>query len=185
MTRYRVCATINLIKFADSQRIAVEKTQNGVIYKAEVDAVSTFDQETQTLRIMAYNFKNNVDYKKSVDLSFDVNVPQLDSKTVQITKYVVDDDCNYFDEWVKDRETYGIGDDCFDWSPDDPCIDLEKTLSDSAAREIYFTKLYAKYSECSKLEPVTATKTVKNGKLALEDALAANGVIFYEITTVD
>ena len=133
---------------------------------------------------MVYNFKNDVEYDRSIELSLEINAAQLDGKTVQVTRYVVDDNCNYFDEWVEDRKTYGIGDECFLWSPDDPIIDNYTTLSDSAAREIYLTQLRSKYYECSKLVPVTETATVENGVLVLEDTLAANGVIFYEITPV-
>lgn len=172
----------NIAKFAGLDRAKVETVNSGVIYKAEVDAVSAYAPGTKTLRIMAYNFKDDIEYGKSADLSFEVNLSQLDGKTVQITKYVIDDSCNYFDEWVKDRVTYGIGDDCFSWSPDDPCIENITTLNDSAAREIYFTQLKAKYYECSKLVPVTENAVVENGRLVLEDTLAPNGVIFYEIS---
>ncbi|MBQ3603274.1 MAG: hypothetical protein IJA02_05520 [Clostridia bacterium] len=174
----------NIAKFANSNRTSVEKAKSGVIYKAEVDAVSAYDADTKTLRVMAYNFKDDIEYSKSADLNFEVKLSQLEGETVQITKYVIDDNCNYFDEWVKDRVTYGIGDECFAWSPDDPCIDTSTTLRDSAAREIYFTQLRDKYYECSKLVPVTQTTTVENGKLLLEDTLAPNGVIFYEIAPV-
>ena len=174
----------NIAEFANTNRVGVEKTKSGVLYETEVDSVAAYDTSSKTLRIMAYNFKNDVEYSKAADLAFEVKTPQLDGETVQITRYVIDDSCNYFDEWVQDRVTYGIGDDCFHWSPDDPCIDNPTTLVDSAAREIYFSKLYTKYYECSKLVPVTQTATVENGTLVLEDTLAANGVIFYEITPV-
>ncbi|MBR2957109.1 MAG: hypothetical protein IKC20_02540 [Clostridia bacterium] len=174
----------NFYSFAGTDRVAVQKNKNGVVYKADVDVVAAFDDEADILRVMAYNFKDDIEYSKTVDLSFEIKAPQFDGKTVKITKYIIDDDCNYFDEWVEDRKTYGIGDDCFAWSPDDPCIDNGTTLSNSAAREIYLTRLRSKYYECSKLVPVAETATVENGVLVLEDTLAANGVIFYEITPV-
>ncbi len=174
----------NIYSFAGADRVSLQKNKSGVIYKAEVDAVAAFDSETDTLRVMAYNFKDDIEYNKPVDLSFEINASQYDGRTVKITKYDVDDDCNYFDEWVEDRNAFGIGNDCFAWSPDDPCIENITTLNNSAAREIYFTQLRSKYYECSKLVPFTETVVVKNGALALEDTLAANGVIFYEITPV-
>lgn len=174
----------NIYSFAGAERLSVKKNVGGVLYKSEVDAVAAYEAETDTLRVMAYNFMDDIEYSKSVDLEFKINASQFDGKTVQITKFVVDDNCNYFDEWVEDRKTYGIGDDCFSWSPDDPCIDNFTTLSNSAAREIYLTQLRSKYYDCSKLVPVTETVTVENGVLLLEDTLAANGVIFYEITPV-
>ena len=174
----------NAAKFGGSKLAKTEKTQRGLIFKAEVDAVSAFDSATNTLRIMAYNFKNKVDYKSPADLDFTVRAPQFDGKNVKITAYVIDDDCNYFDEWQEDRKTYGIGDDCFGWSPDDPGLDNPTTLSDPRAREIYFNELKAKYYECSKLVPVEETVTVENGEISLSISLDPNAVVFYEITPV-
>ena len=171
----------NIAGFAGAKRVNTEKTRNGIVYNAQVDCVSAYDEESGTLRIMAYNFKNRVDYKKSADLSFEINAPQFNGKTVEITAYTVDDNCNYFDEWIKDRETCGIGDDCFNWSPDDPQIESYTTLENEAARNIYFTELREKYAECSRLEPVVTTVSVENSVITLDTQLAPNGVVFYEI----
>lgn len=174
----------NAAKFGGSRLTKTEKTRCGLVFRAEVDAVSAFDSATNTLRIMAYNFKNKVDYKTPADLDFTVRAPQFDGKNVKITAYVIDDDCNYFDEWQEDRKTYGIGDECFAWSPDDPGLDNPTTLSDPRAREIYFNELKAKYYECSKLIPVEETVTVENGEISLGISLDPNAVVFYEITPV-
>lgn len=169
-------------KFAGSRMVKTEKTQSGLIFGAEVEAVSALSDDGNTLRIMAYNFKNKVDYKSSADINLTVKLPENYGSNVKITAYVVDDDCNYFDEWVEDRETYGIDDECFSWSPDDPCIDNPTTLSDAEAREIYFNELYEKYYECSKLVPKETTAKVVNGEIIIEDSLNPNAVVFYEIT---
>ena len=174
----------NAAKFGGSKLASTERTDRGWIFKAEVDAVSAFDENTQTLRIMAYNFKNKVNYKSSADLRFTVKAPQFDGKQLKIIKYVIDDNCNWFDEWVEDRKTYGIGDDCFAWSPDDPVVDNPTTLSDPAAREIYKNELYDKYTECSKLVPTEQTVTVENGEISLKINLAPNAVVFYEIVEI-
>ncbi len=172
----------NAAAFDGMKMAKTEKTGKGFIPKAEVNAVSAYDEESGTFRIMAYNFKNDVEYDKTADLSFTVNAPRYDGKSVKVTAYVVDDDCNYFDEWVEDRKTYGIGDDCFSWSPDDPQIDNPTTLSKPEAREIYKTQLYDKYTECSKLVPVQETVNVSDGKIILDITLDPNAVVFYEIT---
>ncbi|MBQ8783612.1 MAG: hypothetical protein IJZ57_07565 [Clostridia bacterium] len=168
--------------FAGSKRVLVEKQDEGLIYNGEVEAVSAYDESTGTLRIMAYNFKNKVNYKKDVDLSFEINAPQFNGKNVKVTAYVVDDDANFFDEWVEDRKTYGIGNDCFDWSPEDPQIESYVTLNDQWARDIYFTQLRDKYEQCAQLEPKSETVTVNNSTITLSSDLAPNGVLFYEIT---
>ncbi len=177
---WHVAKNISLFKGLD--RLFAENIRKGVIYNAEVDTVAAYDDASQTVRVMAYNFKNDIDYNKNVDLKLNLNVPQFNGKNVKVTAYAVDDNCNYFDEWIEDRKTYGIGDDCFNWSPDDPQIESGVTLENEEARKIYFEKLRDKYEECSKLVPVEKTITVENSTLTLETELAANGVVFYEIT---
>lgn len=174
----------NAAKFGGSKLAKTERSRSGLLLGSEVDAVSAFDESISTLRIMAYNFKNDVDYKANADLKFTVKAPQFDGKQVKITAYVIDDDCNWFDEWQQDRETYGIGDDCFSWSPDDPQVDNPTTLSDPEAREIYMNELYEKYTECSKLVPTEQTATVENGEIVLEVTLDPNAVVFYEIMEI-
>ncbi|MBQ2846902.1 MAG: hypothetical protein IJE74_01415 [Clostridia bacterium] len=172
----------NAAKFGGAKLAQTKMSRFGLLLCSEVDAVSAYDEENDTLRIMAYNFKNDVDYKANADLKFRVKAPQLDGKQVKITAYMINDDCNYFDEWIEDREKYGIGDDCFAWSPDDPLLDNPVTLSNPKAREIYKNELYDKYTECSKLVPTEQTVTVENGEIILEASLDPNAVVFYEIT---
>ena len=131
---------------------------------------------------MAYNFKNDVEYDKSTEMTFEINAPQFKGKNVNVKAYVINDDCNYFDEWVEDRKTYNITDDCFAWSPDDPSIDSPITLADENAREIYFNELYPKYTECSKLEPTETQVEIIDGKITLNITLDPHAVVFYEIT---
>ena len=170
--------------FSGAEIVSTAKTDNGLIFGSEIDAVSAFNKNTDTLHIMAYNFRNKVDYKQSATLDFDINVPEFEGKKVRITSYVVDDNCNYFDEWIKDRETYNITDDCFSWSPDDPQIDNPTTLTDEKARETYFNELFAKYTECSVLTPEISEATVTDSKLNVNITLDPHAVVFYEITPV-
>ncbi len=172
----------NAAKFDGAKLVKTRKTLQALLPGIEVDAVSAYNEETNTVHIMAYNYKNDIDYQRKASLDFTVKVPQFTSGKAKVTAYVIDDDCNYFDEWRQDRVTYGIGDDCFAWSPDDPQIENPTTLSDESAREIYFNELKEKYKECSRLEPVTQEVEVKNGKINLEIKLNPNAVVFYEIT---
>ncbi len=177
---YHVAKNISLFK--GLKRLHTENIKNGVLYNTEVDVVSAYDEANQTVRIMAYNFKNNVDYDETADIRLSINLPQFNGKNVKVTAYVIDDSCNYFDEWIADRKTYNIGDDCFSWSPDDPQIESIVTLENEEARNIYFTQLRDKYEECSRLLPSEKTYFVKDSTLVLETELAPNGVVFYEIT---
>ena len=169
-------------EMAGSTLVETKADKKGIIFGGEVDAVSAFNEEDNTLHIMAYNFKNKLEYNTDAELTFNVNVPQLKDGEAQLTVYKIDDDCNYFDEWIADREVYGIGDDCFAWSPEDPEIDSTVTLSDENARKIYFDELREKYGEASVLEPQKETVTVKDGKITLDITLGGHEVVFYEIT---
>jgi hypothetical protein len=168
--------------FQGSKLVSVENTKKGVMPGTDVNVVAGYNEDTETLRLMSYNFKNKLNYNKDVDITMNINAPQFDGKEVTITQYVIGDDCNYFDDWVKDRETYGITDDCFAWSPDDPEIDNPITLRDENARKIYFDELYDKYTECSKLVPTETTQKVTNSTITLNINLKAHEVVVYEIT---
>ncbi|MCQ2484423.1 MAG: hypothetical protein MJ168_03705 [Clostridia bacterium] len=171
----------NIYKFAGGKQVKVKGYHMNSGFGIESDCLTSWNDETQTLRIMAYNFKNDLDYKKNMNVNFNIKVPQLDGKTVTVTKYLLNDDCNFFDEWQEDRKAYGIGDDCFSWSPDDPILESTATLKDNDARQLYFSQLRDKYEQCSALVPVAEAVQVENGKLRLRETLEAGNVVFYEI----
>lgn len=163
-----------------AKRVAV-KSRGNMVVNAEKEAIAAFDEETQTLYVMAYNFKNKVDYRVGADMTFVCNAPQFANKELQVTAYVVDDDANYFDDWQRDRQTYGIGDDCFWWSPDDPAIDTDTTLHAPWAKELYFNELRDKYIECAKLVPTASTVSAENGRFTLQQTIDPNAVLFYVV----
>ncbi len=171
----------NLSEFANSKKINADSARVNARLGVETDCLAGWNEKTRTLRIMAYNFKNEPDYSNSANISFEINAPQFDGKTVTITKYVINDDCNYFDEWQQDRIKYNITDDCFSWSPDDPIIENSVTLSDEAARKIYFDELRDKYEQCSQLTPEKETVTVEKGKIEFSQTLGGSNVVFYVI----
>lgn len=156
------------------------------LFGVEVDGAASFDEQTQTVHVLLYNFKNSLSYRLSADVDLRLNLPQFAAKQVRLTRYAIDDSCNFFDEWQRDRKLYGIGDNCFAWSPDDPCLDSATTLSDPAARKLYMEKLRDKYADCARLEPTDAQYTVgADGTLALCDRLPPCGVLFYELTPIN
>lgn len=174
----------NVAKFKGMTEISSKIADKGLLLLSDVDCLSAIDEKDGSMLLMAYNFKDDVSYKYGTDMEFNISAPHLDGKQVNITVSRIDDSCNYFDEWVKDRETYGIGNDCFGWSPDCPVIENYTNLRDENARNIYFSLLKDKYRECSVLTPESITATVHNGTLTLTQPLAPNGVLFIEITPV-
>ena len=171
----------NVAKFGGMTEIKAENTKKGLLVQSEVDCVCAVGENGNIL-LMAYNFKNDLDYNNSVDTELAVNVPYADGSEVSVKLYRIDDSCNYFDDWMKDRETYGIGDDCFGWSPD--CPVFEGMLQDENARNIYFGELRDKYKACSVLTPEAVTMTVENGRITVNETINPNGVLFVEIAEV-
>ncbi len=172
----------NMAKFEGCEILSAETMALKTGVKVEIGNLCAVDKETGILRAMVYNFKNKLNYTGKADVT--LKIPAEVGMTYNVTTYLVNDDCNYFDEWQKDRKTYGIGDDCFSWSPDDPMLDNTVTLTDPDAREIYNTQLRDKYIECAKLTPVTTQVTAADGFITLDVMLDAGNVIFWELTPV-
>ncbi len=170
----------NISEFRNSNLAKVKTIRKGHISKAEIKTYSAFDKETNILHIMSYNYKNDYNYDKTAKLNYLINAPQFSDGQVRVKAYIINDDCNYFDEWIEDRKTYGITDDCFSWSPDDG--NIEASLQNPEKRQLYFEKLNDKYKECSVLKPVGTTAEIKNGQLELNIELGGNEVVFYEIS---
>ena len=172
----------NISAFGGSEKVKVKKN----VFKAadfgvEIDSCAVYNPETQTLRIMAYNYKNSLELDKKAKLSFKVDASQFGLSKVIVKKTFINDDCNFFDEWCKDRKTYGITDDCFGWSPEDPWIEDRNTLSDDRAVSIYETELKEKYEECAQSRTIKQVIEISDGELLIKDTIDPNSVVFYEI----
>lgn len=166
----------NLIsKWKGAERMNMSGTKS--LGKKEVDMMGAVGEDT--VYLMAYNYRNDLKYSAKADLSVDIKVQGRKDGKVKVTAYPVNDDCNYYDDWLKDREKYGIGDDACDWSPDCPCIGAN--LTDRTARQIYFNELEAKYAQCSTLVPKELEAEIKDGVLHLDYTLGGNEVVFFEI----
>ena len=163
--------------FEGARTASVQTEKKGAILKADVNASAAFDENANTLRIMAYNYRNKVKYRSDAELTFRVNAPQFTDGEARVTMYMIDDDCNWFDEWRADRKALNITDDKFAWSPDDGC----PNWVDENARQT-FLQLSDKYADCCRLEPVTTTVTVKDGAFTLSAALDPFAVVFFEVT---
>lgn len=169
-------------KFDGAFLVDTDKTKSSFGPGTEVEAMAAYNEETETLYVMAYNFRNSVNYTGEAELNFNLNIPQFDGKNVSVKSYVIDDDSNYFDEWLNDREKYNITSDMFSWSPEDHEIGSDGALRDEKALELYWTELYDKYTEYSKLIPTETTENMEGGSLQLNITLQPYAVVFYEIT---
>ncbi len=172
----------NIAKFENCRILSADTMSLKTSLKVEIGNLVAKDEETGLIRAMVYNFKNDVDYKGKADVT--VNIPAEDGKKYKVTQYLINDDCNYFDEWQEDRKIYNITDDCFAWSPDDPLLDNPTTLADPDARDLYYKNLRDKYKECAVLTPTEYEVTASEGKLSLNVMLEASNVVFFEIEEI-
>ena len=166
-------------QFEGSRKLVTEKEKGIHLTGAEVKAFGAYNEEGNTLRAFAYNFKNNYEYMRDADITLNFDVPEMADGQVKVTLYRCDDDCNWYDEWRDDWEKYGITGDMFGWSCDDGKL---AQLHDESVRNIYETELRDKYAAYSVLAPETYSAEVKDGKLTLNTQVAANTVVFFEVT---
>ena len=164
-------------RFAGCALLPVSAVSAGKLRDADVNVSAALDRETGTLRVMAYNYKDSLYYLSSADVTVEIAAPSLPDGDASVTVYRIDDDCNWFDEWQRDRVSWGFPDDVFAWSPDDgePLF----VPGDAAAR---FAALEPTLAPFSVLTPETYPAEVKDGRLTLSVSLPPNAVAFFEVT---
>lgn len=172
----------NVAQFKGSEKLTTYVKAKPTQFDVEMDGISVYDEETKTLRIMAYNYKNDLDYKEQAIFNFSINLSGYGFEAANVKVSFIDDSCNFFDEWQADREKYNITSDAFCWSPDDPCLDSVTTLADPDTIELYKTQLRDKYIDCARLQPVNYNYVVENDTLEFNNVIAGNSAVFYEIT---
>ena len=169
----------NIFEMAGMNRIQTIVNADRFLRKTEVGALAGVDSQSGKMCIMVYNFGNSLNYASKAEVSLTIKA-ESEKEDYNLTIFKVDNDCNWFDEWVEDRHNLGIKDSMFTWSPDDAC-GIAYTLSDAWAREQY-KSLRPKYKICSELIPETSTiKSESLGILTMKLALQPNTVWFIHI----
>ncbi|MBQ8793359.1 MAG: hypothetical protein IJZ63_01275, partial [Clostridia bacterium] len=171
----------NTADFKGMNRVQVQhKEESNFRMDWETKTIAAYDEQSKTLRIMAYNYQETLNKVQELPLMLNIKAPQKSGKVKITTKYV-NDDCNYFDEWLEDKETYNISNDMFRWSPDDPGIQVFLETADDELKNIYYEKMLQRYREAATLVPKESTAEIKDGKLTINDTIDGNSVVFYEI----
>lgn len=170
----------NMAHLAGMSRAATDLKAVDAIKDAEIGSVAGVDPATGKTSVMIYNFSNDVAYADTANVRLTVRTT-LKAGKHKLTFRKVSDDCNYFDEWVQDRQELGITDDMFRWSPDDACH-VASNILDKDARAKYEELEKTKYHELSKLVPETAkVKVSRDGTLSISCPLGGNNVWFIDI----
>lgn len=136
--------------------------------------------KADTVRLMLYNYSNDIHSRKISDFDLNIDLP-FHNKGLKIKSWLVDDNCNFFDEWQADQRKYKISNSAFFWSPEDGEVEARIILRDEKARKIYNERLRNKYIACSKLNPQTKKVKIQDGKYSIKLILQANTVLFLKI----
>lgn len=170
-------------KMVGNQRLGVAVSGTPADTANKVDAMASYDKKSGTVRVLLYNFNNNMHSASAENTVVTLrNVSAAAGKTVQVKQWTVDDTHgNFWPTWWKDMNAQGITNDDFVWSK--YSIDLPSNMRTQSAKDFWNSKEPG-YYQLTKLEPVTQTIAVKNNTLVLPVTLAHHGVTFYEITNV-
>ena len=168
----------NIAKFNGYRKIDVDcsafKTKD-----IEIGCVAGVKKDT--IRLMIYNFSTDIHATDTQDIDLNFRLP-YNSRHAKVVKWLVNDDCNFFDEWQEDRKKHNINNDAFSWSPDDGQTEVSIILNDQRAKKIYREQLREKYIMCSELKPETKTKRIRRWNYSETVQLASNNVLFIQIT---
>ncbi len=145
----------------------VKKTTDGK--GCEYDLLSTYDAKTNQMYLMAYSYSKDVFSGESTNVRFELLLPGWEGK-VKVTRYLVDDTSNFFDEWRGDYDKTAGSSALPFYSIDSAKIALN---FDSTA-----------YSKYSKLNTAIGTTEIENGTLSLDVALVGNAVVFYIVEPI-
>ena len=168
-------------KFKGMRRLAVYAS-GGDRDDLEIEAVAALDKSGRRMQIMAYSFTNSLHAAGTVKMRFDIKFPETwRGRSVTVTRRLVDDNANWFDEWRKDRAALGFTDDRFNWSPDDPSVASGVGLADVKDRAHFLNVLAPRYRELARLKSKSRTVVVEDGKnLVFDSAVQVNSAMFIE-----
>ena len=149
----------------------------------EADAVAALSPDGSTMRIMAYAFTNDLFATGTTRIGISVVPPPAwKGRKGRVTRCVVDDDANWFDEWRAERKRLNIGDERFRWSPDDPAPTISSGLASAEDRAFFRKEIEPRLRPCAELKYVTEPLLpTTDGSISLSGELSANAVLFAEL----
>ena len=132
---------------------------------------------------MAYAFTNDLFATGTTRIGISVvSPPAWKGRKGRMTRCVVDDNANWFDEWRAERKKLGIGDERFFWSPDDPAPTGSCGLSAAEDRAFFRKEIEPRLRPCAQLKHTTVPLLpAADGSISLPGELPANAVLFVEL----
>ena len=169
MVGSKVCSVTKTKDTADS-------TLTGGVW--EYDALASYNEETKKLYVMAYDFDTNYDKSVSSLMQFRIKDADKLGKKLVVKRYIVDDNANFWDEWLDicEKEQYTTTE--FDWSFDSASPG-SNALSDTVALDFQMNE--KNFRENAKLTEDKGVATLSGSDLILNARVGHHGVVFYEI----
>lgn len=163
---------------------AVQSTVSGRPQgRCQLDSLCSYDKVNQKLYILTYDLFSALNGKNPKnDMSYQVKMP-TESGSVKITKYVLDDNCNFYDDWLEDMDELGINSSDFSSGWSEESTPPSTAMSNQIAIDKFKSKS-ADYEKASTLIPTQDTIPFSNYSLQLYHDFDANTVVFYEIEII-
>lgn len=163
----------------------VERYVENSLFPRTQDALASVD-ENGIVYAMVYDFGDDLnerDKDKNVGNSIHL-LMNMDCEKAKITFSWINDDSNFFDEWVADYEAAGITKTDFSWSPDS--TQLPGNLTTDAARSVFNRNLTSgsDYEQCAFLKKESVEVPVSGGELYYHIPLEPNSVVFLKIEPI-
>ncbi len=160
----------------------VERHVDNSPFSRTQDVLASAD-ENGTVYAMIYDFgddRNERD-KDNHAGNFIHLLMNTECEKVRITFAWVNDDSNFFDEWVRDYKAAGITNEEFSWSPDSTAV--PGNLISDRARQLFSSNVSAgsDYERCSALKMSSEEAAVTGGELYCHMPLEPNSVVFLKI----
>ena len=165
---------------------AVERHVENSLFSRTQDALASAD-ENGAVYAMVYDFgddQNKRNKDKNVG-NFIHLLMGMDCEKAKITFAWVNDDSNFFDEWVRDYKAAGVKNEEFSWSPDSTAV--PGNLISDHARQIFNSNVSegSNYEECSTLKMSCEEVAVTGGELYYHLPLEPNSVVFLKIEPIE
>ncbi|MEA4937045.1 MAG: hypothetical protein VB102_10445 [Paludibacter sp.] len=172
-----------LHKMKGSQRLGLVLKDDSNSTKQEINGVSSFDEATNTMYVLAYNYMANLNAKDSSEIEVQIsNIKAVNGNTVTINKWIIDDSHgNFWPTWYQDMINQGISDSSFEWSK--YSVDVTNNLINTSALQYWKTR-ESTYMQLADLNSTITTGTIENNNLLLKHKMDHHAVVFYEITNV-
>lgn len=161
----------------------IDTTRKGNMNMRErIDAFAAYDEENETFWIGAYDMALSASYKTAKSTAFNVSLPWKEGM-ISVEKYVVDDSCNYFDEFRADLEEAGYT----TGSPYNGGWSTWSTpneLNPTAFNRLFVTNL-EKYAPLSHDPIPTSDQTyVTDGTLKLYHNFVPDTTVYYKVILI-